>query len=1680
MNPEELRHPEFGAIQLEASYQEAAVLLETPLPGRGRRSPRPFQSSFRDPLGFALYRAPLARPRVHALLLNRDPARVFYTAQPGEPLPSDDALQDTAVLVRRFLDIPLPRWALSRQAPGPSKMAALFLRALLEQWPEAVRCFQPEVSGGMSEGLDIGITGELDAEGQAVAVDGLDDKVRRFFELYPSGVLLVPATQWTEASRLVGGDAPRPRLGRRQRRRVEPFRGVLDLLVRLRVPAESCPETRLFEALREGARKVTCWNGAVREVSALIERSFLPAEEYKSGDEALVIGEDETGLILETRHEYFSGRKRPLFIEGGPGDGKSMVLSRLTARLLVESPLLGPALRVDARPLVSAGFSLAKALATPPKPGLDEAGYARLIELARGPTLMGSVSLAVDGLDEVSPADRRRILGFLDDWPGPVLVGARPLPDDAPGASHVRVRPLSRHDQEALFALEGKPHYAKLVLQDENTRYTEPVDRRKQMFADLCSTPLGISLLAMLPEPMLGESLDVPQVLKACIIRLLQRAEDNERITKQVRRRVENQGLAVLGAAAWSMIRRGGAVLDSEAMEAMTALAQPDLLDALYEVIETSDLVQRTGPGRSQFSHKSLAEFCAALYLSGQKGSEPELLAQVGEPGPDAVAFHFGALVSSRERLTRFILDLSRNSHRPMSSLALATRLLIANGAERVSVDAALAVLTRRVRLASRLDSNSRQGGLDDDREMWLALSRWAPELRPHASVLVDACLPLVGRFLRGELPPLTKANTDGYLLRWRVDGPFRACAFAEKLALALGLHDLPLPVLTRLEEGEALLRRRPAGAWVMELETLFDAPDDATRGSPSTVALSVWSQLAPSSRHLQRLDVLSQGSLAVMGPVISTVAGKGTLEQKREALLRAAVNSLEFGYVLRGEWHPRIRFSGKTHGIPAERWLEQWEHLWDVGLVGDTSRRSKPLEALYAEFLNDPCGPARWRALVARARMNKKGDAALFRTAVRDRHRAVRIEALARIRRHRLRVEPTAIATSLSSLDDDERWMALASIGAASTLPIDLVVAGLARNTPQPPEVDMPSPGNRWRAQERPWEKAMRKHGEAARAELIGGLRARMEGEAGVRTYFELIDGPYRDVALEVFPQWGISASQTVRSMLATGSPRQRRTAAKLLEGHHEALAPYVDDAEPEIASLAQNAVQRHQFLAPFRAGPPARMPTESQPLDDFHSRYARPILTPQVLSRYDSFEECWAALATHIFMGLPSTQPSFNLRASAWEPDRQAKELLQRLLLLYRPGHQALVLDGLMDEERARVAVFILRQAPPVGAVLALMSRGGALLEAAVAVLRGTPHGAQGAQQLCEMLCAATERRELSSSWARMLAELDGIAAFFPLLEPGAPRTLRDEAISFIRSKWEPLEELTTPRQDVMERARALETSTKTRVREIALRVLSLSGTSGDAERGRLRLKQAEAPLVRAAAVHLVGRLGNSQDLPMLRALLTGTPEVAGEAAIAMARLGGTSVVEELLRLVESPPRGLERARWRKGRWNGPWRDWHLAVAEAVIRGGDGEQARRLAFALVDDDDVWDVAREHFRLPEHLLFVAGPLSRQELLSEDSFHAELSDDLDKVLEGLNPEAARRVMLEAALRGEPFSKSFEDRIKVIRPEDLDLLLPRLRAQPDDALALRWVGQLPSGEAVIDALWRELSVQWWGQ
>lgn len=619
-------------------------------------------------------RAEIGQPRVHVLLRDRPPTRVLLACLEADIEPATEPIiQRCRELARTLLHgAHTPQWRLLEPQPEDrSQMAGLLLRLAADL----------HLPGWMAR-RDIGITGELDATGQLLPVTAVVDRVRRFFARYDDGLCLVPADNWTELVREL-----RParnwhentrRLSARHWERLVPVTSLRQLLVSL--GHESGPDAELVARLRECARTVIDWRGTAVDAHRLEELSLRPthSDGGASSDQAL------RALVEHVRTPGVRG----VVLSGVPGSGKSMLLARLFYELNAgELALNGPALLVRARRLGSGG-RLTQRL-EPELPGIRAA---QLEEFLATPNWRGRVWLLIDGLDELPLAERRWLLAEMKTWPGPLIVATRRLRETerVPDMVTREIAELDSSQREALWRLfdgaylDGRPRY-------ESWRGTAGPHER--IWQDLGRTPLGVSLLAAIPD--LTEPAQRSKLLYRAILHLMERAEVERQISPDVRRAFERRGLRFAGAAAWRMLRVGGAVLQLDDMEWAARRLTLDATeeDILSQGLDASGFVQQIGAGEREFSHKCFAELCAALFLEQEEELIRELWPRVGDPGIDEVALH---LAMRARDTTPYLRELLTVRERPLSSLALGMRLLLE--CQQADISLTRELLIRRIR----------------------------------------------------------------------------------------------------------------------------------------------------------------------------------------------------------------------------------------------------------------------------------------------------------------------------------------------------------------------------------------------------------------------------------------------------------------------------------------------------------------------------------------------------------------------------------------------------------------------------------------------------------------------------------------------------------------------------------------------------------------------------------------------------------------------------------------------------------------------------------------------------------------------------------------------------------------------------------------------------------------------
>jgi len=919
--------------------------------------------------------------------------------------------------------------------------------------------------------------------------------------------------------------------------------------------------------------------------------------------------------------------------------------------------------------------------------------------------------------------------------------------------------------------------------------------------------------------------------------------------------------------------------------------------------------------------------------------------------------------------------------------------------------------------------------------------------------------------------------------------------------------------VLVRFREGQKWLQSREDGPWLQELEALFELPADEGRTVPAITAARLWVLRATPERKLKRLDLLSVFPLEVVQPLIETVCARGTPDQRREALIRAALRRLEHSGE-RGSDALDAHLFRRYARMPREKLLRRWKLLWDRGLLGQLRgfflTFAHELDRLYETFLDDEYGPVRWQALATYLRF----DVPFYTARLRDGFPAVRTEVLLCLKHLGDDcLDVRQLEESLRSPDDCERWVAFRLLlSKKKELPLQELLDALRERNPPP---EPPSVKRISRRRLKPsWLHALEEHGHNARAELFAHTFKATQGNVEVwPALIALVDQSLRST-LESLEHRGTSTRNFNLAMLAHGNPHQRLLAAELLHWKHpDALAAYVEDPDPGIALFARSANMRHEAEEQRAARQKVFDDEARQEEAQRKTQKDRPQLGHERISSFSCFEELWNALPeyrrTHIHCK-PARAPRWAFEPESEKP-RESSPLLQfywydlltqRLLQLYEPRHQRLLLAGLRDEELAPYAACLLREHLPVPELTSLamdLETSDVFVDFASLTVARTPQGREVARQLRTELLAGRLDALFSDSEPRgMLRQfrmgglvpspshrlllLDGPRGLLPLVEPGTPEWLRSEALETIRTEWDELARLAPAQPEVLQWARAHEGVDDVEARRVALELLALIGTREDAARWRLVLSRDDTPEpLLAAALRIVGRFPGEPDLDRFRALLSRSPQVGSQAAVVLAKAANASRVEELVRLLESPPASLEDARASTI----PWR---RAIAEAVLQSGDGEQTKRTVKRLGHDDLPRKAALQHLRLPEQVLFIAAgwrPPNSPDTNARQHDEATL-EGLRKAILRVGEAPAHRVLIEAAFWEQPATASAEHPIRScaskllerVDERDVDLLVEALRRRPADALALRWLSTTRQGEEALAAAWTERAHPWW--
>lgn len=915
-------------------------------------------------------RQTLRRPGIYALLHGTTAGRVMrrpsrsHVDHEGE----DGICQD---LARTLFGVGEMQWTLDVPAHGRSRMAGYLLRTAAEIYPEAFRPFEP-----------IGVTGELDAGGNVIAVneDGIPDKVGQFFRQYPGGTCLLPAANLAHratgrSKHDPGGDALR----------TFPVRHLIELLIRFGVVLPDNELTAFFEDVRAAAaRRVVDWRHQERAVTDLVELS-LEVEATKTLA-------DWPRLVAEARHSSSPPR---LVLQGPPGAGKSLLLRRLHADLSGgELRLDGPSVFVRAKDMpdrdalaTAVSLELQRRLGTS-RWSLDQIN--RFLDPTASPTAR-STWLLIDGVDEVNASGRVRVIEVARNWPGPVCLATRRVREEIPHASLVNVPALSATQVEHVLALEGRTDLAGPLVP---SRYQPPTQGAAAgVRRELTRTPLGVSLLAAAVGTAAElEGLTRFGLLERGIVTLLRRAVRERELDEHAVNAYHLGGNMAVGALAWRMLTSGAQEFSLHDMrEAAHSLGLgASELATLLHTIEAAGVVQPSGAECWEFAIRSFAEYCAARYLMGAPEGLGELETQLsclGEPSINETVIHV-AVSAEPEPVLALLL---RAREQPITALDVASAILLEAEPSRIGETTVIEVLRRRLALETRLEQDDERNSLPLSFGRTEAiLARYRGVATRHVEELIDASHPGVRTLLCGS--PLTLHPTEHHCPIH--DRPVKPGADLDLIPsraqlLIKTFADLARrtpPPRSRLFLGypwdgvKEVSKRDPVRALGVLAGLLHD-PVDSVRHA----ALEEWLGLADDRELLQYLPELMTLPDWDAAEVLRHVAAHRGVSIRREAILRYV---LHFGFTPSNcrlsQIVAEVRADTKASRPFSVAVEEAWNAAWECGALGwihddavssltdrvpdEWRERPHVYESLlfaYAHMLDDPRAEARLRSLI-------------------------------------------------------------------------------------------------------------------------------------------------------------------------------------------------------------------------------------------------------------------------------------------------------------------------------------------------------------------------------------------------------------------------------------------------------------------------------------------------------------------------------------------------------------------------------------------------------------------------------------------------------------------------------------------------------------------------------------------
>ncbi|MES2639719.1 MAG: NACHT domain-containing protein [Myxococcota bacterium] len=1548
---------EHGRLELGESWQDVLLRVAPSLPGAAELE--------RVEVVGAAFDA-LRSPQVHVLLRGAPPARVLLTTgRLGARSELEGAAEVRRLLERFQVDGSLWESSIATVAEGRSGMAALFLRAVAE-------ARRPEIA---TLG-DVGVTGQLDEDGILLPVADLTGKVRSFFAAYPKGRCFVPVAQIGELVALMPererhDDYLRPRrvdplrLTHAQWERVVALKSVTDLLARLGIDwSPTDPISAALTALRERSQTTTDWRGRPRPVRGL---AVIPLRPPLNADESNRYEQISLTTLSSVALDGVGSRARWV-VTGRPGSGKSMVLRQLHHQLSTGALRhRGPSLLVPARRLIG-GASLGAAIAA--EVGVEATAITAVLQSR---ALQGAIWLLVDGLDELPAHDRLRVVGLVEDWPGPSVVATRGLPEQLPTGRVLVVPDLEQRVAVDVLESEGRADLAEVVKRGGRAERGRP-DPLGLLRSELARTPLGLSILAMVWHDKPASRQDL---LRDAVLHLIRRAEAEGRLPGATRRRFERVGLRLLGAAAWRMLREGRATLHLEDLEfaEVTAGSGRDDGDLLHFAVEQGGFVQPVGPGRWEFSHKSFAEFAAGRYLAAAPG-EPwrDALPLLGEPAANEVLLHLAALLPSPAPV---LAALRRREDRTLSGLRLATRILLEVAPGTVSAELLLAVIVPRLRLWRWLPEQPLPGGvgeLDDAKE---AISRHIGCLEPHIDPLLGACAPSVGRWARdpvGEAARFAAAQSR----RWSRETPGDLDDAAEKE----DLYDAEPSILGKwfgrtftlqrdvagllgAEGGPEQLRQRGPGAWTDELVGLYEHPQIGPR------ARGLWWELRTEEQLLAEIPALHPQH-ENLGRVVRAVVRLGTPSQRREALLRATLyagaSTRTGGAVVEG-----------VAEIPSDALLEIWRPAWETGVLAEAPRYGAgvrddrdALHALYASFIDDEVAPARWRALVATRQLMQTEE--LGRESGRRRHEltlppglvarlrdfladpapAVRAEALAMLIAGGVRLP---LAEVVSLLLCGGPWLRPLALQAAQmlipALSSEVLATLLAADVVTPPEPYDAPPVT-------PWVRAAFGHVAEARNALHSALRARLQTWEGAATLFELAARPglakVLRAVVEGHPAQDVPPS-VVRRALRARQAEARRWAVKQLGWRKDALPrelleALAEDSDQEVADEARQRLERFDDEAnePVLAEPADADAGDGEFTEDHtpavldesvlympmglgEGRRSRTVTVAAVKARA-SFAEAWrvlgnAALETQTAQDMDGyyTEDGVEFivefaQQAAGENRGAVREVFEHLRGMYTPEWREALIDELGHPSRGLFAKLLLSQSPCGRELLRAIPINEAAARRVTELAAGTPLAAAVIDTLVQALASGTllvdDGRTLWGGYAepealRALCRIGGREGLIRLVTRRGEPSVTAHAVRALLDSNQASDARLGEGPAAELRRWVGERLENTRDRTELLRLLALCATESDAARWQKAVEQHELGATEVAAVAtLVGRVGGTGGTAWLRALTmsTDSPQVVNAAFAALADGADLETARWMFERLDAPPPAIHDA--------------------------------------------------------------------------------------------------------------------------------------------------------------------------